>query len=57
MAFYNSSRWLKVRTKIINDYHGLDFYQLMVNKKIMYADTVHHIHKLKEYPDQEYDFN
>ena len=53
--FYNSKPWLKVRATILSKYHGLDLYELIVNKQIVYADTVHHIEELKVNPTRALD--
>jgi hypothetical protein len=50
-VFYNSNEWLTIRGKVLSMYHGLDVYQLMINGEVVYADTVHHIHELKEHSD------
>lgn len=54
-AFYNSKEWLIVRRKVLEKYHGLDLYQLKVNNKIVYADTVHHIKELRDDPTRSLD--
>lgn len=54
-AFYNSDSWRKIRAVVINKYHGLDLYELVINKQIVYADTVHHIEELKVNPDRALD--
>ena len=47
-AFYNSIEWEATRTDVLRTYKGLDLYEYYINKKIVYADTVHHIVELKE---------
>lgn len=47
-AFYNSPEWIKAREYILGKYKGLDLYAFFIEKKIVYADTVHHIEELKE---------
>lgn len=47
-AFYNSTEWEKTRAEVLRKYKGLDLYEYYVNKKIVYADTTHHIIELKE---------
>lgn len=46
--FYNSPGWEKTREYILNKYKGLDLYAFFIEKKIVYADTVHHIEELRE---------
>lgn len=53
--FYNSKAWLQVRQLVISKYHGLDMYELVINKRIVYADTVHHIEELKDNPSKALD--
>lgn len=55
--FYNSRSWLKVRKIVLDKYHGLDLYQLKINKRIVYADTVHHIEELKDDSSKALDIN
>lgn len=50
-SFYNSKVWKDKRIEVLNKYLGLDLYELLVNKHIVYADTVHHIHELIEEPE------
>lgn len=54
-AFYNSKAWLTVRRQVLEKFHGLDVYQLFVNNKIVYADTVHHIIELRDDPTRSLD--
>lgn len=54
-AFYNSPEWLKTRNFILRKYKGLDLYAFFIEKKIVYADTVHHIEELKENWDRRLD--
>lgn len=53
--FYNSRSWLKVRKIVLEKYHGIDLYELKINKRIVYADTVHHIIELKDDPSKALD--
>lgn len=46
--FYNSKEWIKTREYILGKYKGLDLYAFFIDKKIIYATTVHHIEELKE---------
>lgn len=55
--FYNSRPWLKTREAVIRKYHGLDLYELKVNNRIVYADTVHHIEELRENPSRALDMD
>ena len=50
-SFYNSKGWRMKRKEVLSKYMGLDLYELFINKKIVYADTVHHIHELIEEPE------
>ncbi len=47
-AFYNSLEWEATRAEVLRNHKGLDLYEYYINKKIVYADTVHHIVELKE---------
>jgi len=47
-TFYNSPEWIKTRGYVLRKYKGLDLYAFFIEKKIVYADTVHHIEELKE---------
>lgn len=53
--FYNSIDWEKTREYILNKYKGLDLYAFFIEKKIVYADTVHHIEELRENWDRRLD--
>ncbi len=46
-AFYNSPEWIKTREYVLRKYKGLDLYAFFIEKKIVYADTVHHIEELR----------
>ena len=54
-AFYNSNAWIKTRQMILSKYHGLDMYQLIINNKVVYADTIHHIEELRDNPSKALD--
>ncbi|WP_427340638.1 HNH endonuclease [Caloranaerobacter sp. DY30410] len=47
-AFYNSSEWQRIRETVLNKYKGLDLYAFFIDKKIIYATTVHHIEEIKD---------
>ena len=47
-VFYNSSEWITLREIILNKYNHIDLYDYYINKKITYANTVHHIIELSE---------
>ncbi len=47
-AFYNSTEWEKARAEALRKYKGLDLWEYYINKKIVYADTAHHIIELKD---------
>lgn len=46
--FYHTEEWGEVRAYVLRIYKGLDLYEYYINKKIVYADTVHHIIELKD---------
>lgn len=46
--FYNSLEWERTREHIISKYKGLDLYAFFIEKKIVYANTAHHIIELRE---------
>lgn len=54
-AFYNSTEWEKTRDYVIAKYKGLDLYAFFIDKKIVCADTVHHVEELKENWDRRLD--
>ena len=54
-AFYESKEWRKLSKIIKANYHGLDVYQLMINKRFVPADTVHHIEEIKDNPSRKLD--
>jgi len=56
-AFYNSTEWVKTREYVLAKYKGLDLYAFFIQKRIVYADTVHHIEELKENWDRRLDIN
>lgn len=54
-SFYESKEWRKLSKIIKANYHGLDVYQLMINKRFVPADTVHHIEEIKDNPSRKLD--
>lgn len=54
-SFYNSKSWRLKRAEVLSMYYNLDIYELYINKKIVTADTVHHINELIESPEQALD--
>lgn len=54
-SFYESKEWRKLSKLIKSNYHGLDVYQFKVNKRLVYADTVHHIEEIKDNPSRKLD--
>ena len=54
-SFYNSKPWKLKREEVLSFYLNLDIYELYINKKVVTADTVHHIHELIEAPEQSLD--
>lgn len=47
-TFYNNPEWKKAREYVLAKYKGLDLYAFFIEKKIVYAGTVHHIEELRE---------
>lgn len=56
-AFYKSLEWLRTREFVLREYKGLDLYAFFIEKKIVYADTVHHIEELKENWERRFDID
>jgi len=56
-AFYKSPEWIRTREYVLRKYKGLDLYAFFIEKKIVYADTVHHIEELKENWNRRLDIN
>ena len=56
-AFYNSSKWQRVREIAKARYHYLDIYSLYIHKRIEQAHMVHHIEPLKESWNKRLDLN
>lgn len=56
-AFYNSAEWATVREYVIQKHKGLDLYAYFVERKIVYAEAVHHVVELKEDWDLRLDIN
>ena len=54
-SFYNSKLWKLKRQQVLSCYMNLDLYELFIHKKIVTADTVHHIHELIDEPDKALD--
>jgi vacuolar-type H+-ATPase catalytic subunit A/Vma1 len=50
--FYNSDEWIKTREVIQNKFSHVDVYAYYVNKEIIPATLVHHIHEVKEQWDK-----
>lgn len=47
-SFYHSDEWERTKQFINHRYKGLCLYSYFVDKKIVQADTVHHITEIKE---------
>lgn len=47
-TFYKSKEWVLIRENVLSQYDYLDVYELIVNGKIVGANTVHHIIELNE---------
>lgn len=56
-SFYHSREWQRTRDIIIRKYNGLCLYSLIVDKKIVYADVVHHIIEIKSDWDKRLSIN
>ncbi|MEG6613754.1 hypothetical protein V6C42_12940 [Pseudoclostridium thermosuccinogenes] len=54
-AFYNSPEWETTRKYVLAKYKGLDLYAFFIEKKIAFADTVHHIEELRDNWDRRLD--
>ena len=54
-AFYKSRAWVKVASMVKERDHGLDQYELAINKKITKGEMVHHIIPLEDSPDRRLD--
>jgi len=50
-AFYASKEWKKIRRVVLDKYIGLCLYSLIVDKKIVPADIVHHIKCLAKHKE------
>jgi 5-methylcytosine-specific restriction endonuclease McrA len=46
--FYVSNEWQMVKKYIMQKYHGLCLYSLIIENRIVFADVVHHIVPIKE---------
>lgn len=55
--YYNSMEWEISRAAAMEADGGIDVYIYMTEGKIVYADTVHHIHPLRQYWDKRADVN
>ena len=54
-GFYKSRAWVKMAIMIKERDHGLDQYELLINKKIVKGEMVHHIIPLEDGPDSRLD--
>lgn len=54
--FYKSKPWIILREQVLQYYNYLDVYEYYVNKKVVYANTVHHIIELKDNWSKRLDF-
>lgn len=54
-GFYKSRAWVKMASMIKERDHGLDQYELAINKKIVKGEMVHHIIPLEDGPDRRLD--
>ncbi|MEG0133981.1 MAG: hypothetical protein RR782_07635 [Clostridium sp.] len=46
--FYSRQEWLDLRELLITSLYGLDIIELLINKRIVHGDIVHHIIETKE---------
>ena len=56
-TFYASKEWKSTRKVVMAKYNGLCLYSLIVDKKIVMADLVHHIKPLVLYKDLSLDID
>lgn len=56
-AFYHSPEWLEVRLVVLDKSKGIDLYAYIVHKRIVTANTAHHIIELSEAWDRRLDIN
>lgn len=56
-AFYVSNAWKNVRKQAMATYSSLDVYELVVNKRVIHADEVHHIESLEDVWNKRLDIN
>jgi len=47
-AFYQTKEWKKTRDAVLKKYNYIDLYEIHINKKIVTANTVHHIIEVRE---------
>lgn len=47
-AYYSSHEWEKVRALAMTKYNHLDVYEYYINKRVVQANTIHHIIPIKE---------
>ena len=56
-AFYQTPEWKWTRDAVLKKYNYIDLYELHVNKKIVKANTVHHIIEVREDYDKRLDMD
>jgi len=56
-AFYQTKEWKSTRDAVLNKYNYIDLYELHINKKIVRANTVHHIIEVREDYDKRLDMD
>lgn len=54
-GFYKSKAWVRMVSMIKERDHGLDQFELVINKKIVKGELVHHIVPLEDSPDRRLD--
>ncbi|WP_053957154.1 hypothetical protein [Inediibacterium massiliense] len=53
--FYHDKSWIQARNRIMQRYNRLCLYSYYIDKKIVFADCVHHIEFLKDNWDRRLD--
>ena len=56
-AFYQTKEWKITREALLEKYNYIDLYELHINKKIVVANTVHHIVEVREDYDKRLDLS
>jgi len=56
-AFYQTPGWKRTRDTVLKKYNYIDLYELHINKRIVKANTVHHIIEIRVDYDKRHDIN